>query len=86
MLTPTELDILVHFYVSAWPHPRCADLAVKEAIEAFIDDGVMHDINGVPTVTEKGDAWLQEILSTPQPRQAWVNGAGKVISIPMRGS
>lgn len=87
MLTPSDLSILIHYYVSPEKHPSWDAPAVKETIQSFLDDSVLvlpHP-DGVPVVSEKGEAWLQEILSVPQPRQAWVNSAGKVISLPTRG-
>ena len=81
-LTPNELDVLIHYYVSPKPHDRFDAPAVKDAINDFIDSGVIEPQGHEHfRLTEKGQAWLKAILDTPIPKQQWVDYTGKIIVI-----
>jgi hypothetical protein len=80
-LTPNELEILIHCHTTPTAHPRHDAPAVQEALAWFMEDGIIKptDTCRVFTTTNKGRAWLSDILATPMPRQAWINSSGKVI-------
>lgn len=85
-MTPAELDVLLHYYVSPsdYPHPSGVH---DETIEKFLNDGVLAPC--VPTgfrenhyeVTDLGKAWIKCILATPRPTQAWIAADGSVIKV-----
>lgn len=65
-MTPLELQILIHCYITLTEHPNKDAPAVKEAFNKFKADGIIE-----PTfnrLTEKGRAWLEVILNTPCPK------------------
>ena len=84
MLTPNALGILIHYYVSALPHPRIEAPAVIEDIDNFVSSGILikrntrnittgEPLNHTYWVSEKGKVWLTMILSTPCPKTIWVD-------------
>ena len=83
-MTPIQLEVLVHCYVSPEQHPRFFAPAVWKAFNSFLRQGII-EYNSqrkepfVYVTTEKGEAWLKTILATPQPRQVWVNEKGEII-------
>ena len=82
MITPNDLEILIHYFVSANPHPRETASAVSNAITRYINDGIF-EINMTHRsgyeVTDKGKAWLKTILAVPYPKKVWVDRDGNVI-------
>lgn len=73
-LTPNDLEILIHHFVSPEEHPRSYAPAVQEAITHFILKGVFEKLDsGRIVTTSKGQAWLKMILAVPEPKRAWVN-------------
>ncbi len=81
MLTPNDLEILIHCHVSPTLHPNINAPAVRETIDRFVKDGIIESSyeGGYYNTTEKGKAWLTIILQTPHPREAWVDNVGRVI-------
>lgn len=69
MLTPCQLEVLMHYYVSGHDHPRKEAPAVAEAITMFMQEGMLKFANdGVHiTTTDKGSFWLEHLLSIPFP-------------------
>jgi len=77
-MTPNDLEILIHCYVSPEEHPRINAPAVMESIGKFVDDDILEEriTDGdkmLFKVTEKGVAFLRMILSTPYPIKVWIN-------------
>jgi len=74
-LTPSALEVLLHYHYSPVEHPRIDVLAVESAIADFYEMGVLESV--VPNkyddaswkLTTKGDVWLKKILATPCPVQ-----------------
>jgi hypothetical protein len=76
MLTPNELEILIHYYVCPEIHDRFNAPAVEEACNKFVQDGIFIEdefIYGKYTVTKKGQSWINNILNTPMPIEVWVD-------------
>lgn len=82
-ITPLHLEILLHYYTSPGPFPRtiwvCAEFQ-DDLIKEGILDVPIHD--GVATITDKGKAWMHDILNTPFPTLAWIGRDGNVIKEP----
>lgn len=74
MITPNDLDVLIHCYVSPEVHPRIHAPAVKDTIRWFLQEDIIEagDKLNVYTTTDKGVAWLKEILEVPMPVKRWV--------------
>jgi hypothetical protein len=66
-MTPNDLEILIHYYVSPAPHPREEAPAVRESVKMFLTLHVLEVVDYGFRVTEKGQAWLRLILATPLP-------------------
>lgn len=81
-LTPLELDVLIHCYVSPAPHPRQdAESVMAACARLYLDEVIEPSDHGGWQTTDKGRAWLAAILRTPMPRQAWVDATGNVIEV-----
>jgi DNA-binding PadR family transcriptional regulator len=81
-MTPNDIEILIHYYVSPNPHPRIDAGAVKQAVQAFVKDGIFIEADGDKSgysVTDKGKAWLATILNVPYPKKIWVDGRGNKV-------
>jgi len=75
-MTPNDLEILIHCHVCALVHPRYNAPAVREAIDGFLEDGIIEPSNqyiqsNCFTTTTKGQIWLEMILETPHPDLKW---------------
>ena len=71
MLTPNELEILIHYYICSEKHPRFDAPAVREAIDMFMACDVMRYLpDGQIRVTKRGRIWMGMILKTPIP--TWI--------------
>lgn len=77
--SPSDIEVLIHFYVSPEPHPRRHTPAVEDAIAMFEKDEILKRINigSGYTVTDKGVAWLNMILETPYPEKIWIDPRNK---------
>jgi hypothetical protein len=71
-ITPNHLDVLLHFYVSAEPHPRAHAPAVQQAIADWCEMGMLDGRPGPSPTTEKAHAWIEHLLRTPLPVAEWV--------------
>lgn len=70
LISPFELEVLIHCFASAEPPEE----RMRDTITKFINDGiVVSGENGQYTTTEKGEEWMRLILSTPYPVQTWVD-------------
>jgi len=73
MLTPNGLEILIHYHVCNFQHPRFDAPAVQEAIDKFIALDVLKRITNQYYLTRKGKVWLQMILETPCPEPIFID-------------
>lgn len=75
--SPSDLDVLIWHHTRPAVHPRIDAPAVQEGIIRFLKDGILAtdnrpDGSGYQT-TERGQKWLEMILSTPYPEHVWVD-------------
>jgi hypothetical protein len=68
--TPNALEILIHYYCTVEQHPRCEAPAVQDDIKFLHKEGLL-DRTDFPKVTDKGEFFLQHLLSIPFPVQKW---------------
>jgi hypothetical protein len=80
-MTPCEIEVLIHCYVSPAPHPRIDSGAVSDAINTFLSEGLIEPVGQANRydTTPRGVAHISQLCSTPFPVQKWVNEAGEVI-------
>lgn len=82
-MSPSDLEVLLHYHRTSMPHPRWDAPAVIGAIDGFLKDGIIveNQENRIKTytITDKGKAWLTMILKTPMPLTAWVDENNKVV-------
>jgi len=81
-MSPSDLEVLIHYHCFPLKHPRCNAPAVIQAIKMFLRDEIIKECENDSgyTTTEKGRAWVKMILSTPYPTQQWVDDKGNVIN------
>lgn len=78
--TPLRIELMIHFYVSPDPYPRCSAPAVKRETEVLLRLGLIvareQDCFTLEQdcfkATEKGKAWVKMICNTPVPIAATV--------------
>lgn len=84
-MSPSDLEVLIHYHCCHEKHPRHDATAVIEATHKFLSDGIIDETDWYAgyTTTEKGKAWLAMILKTPYPTsvQCWVDGNGDKIDV-----
>ena len=90
-MTPNDIEILIHYYVSPTPHPR-VDVN-REAIGKLCDQGLMETMTSVLLegltsknedgyrITWKGRAHIRQIYDLPTPRLAWLDSGDEIILI-----
>lgn len=62
MLTPNDIEVLIHCYVNPNPHPRSDAPAVQEALVRFLRDGLIYlSPDGYFKTTSAGDALIQRL-------------------------
>lgn len=69
--TPSNLEVLIHCYVSPEPHPRRDAPAVKEALYYLHANGLIDQALGLPKVTDKGKFYIKHLLSQPFPVESY---------------
>ena len=80
-MTPNDIEILIHCYVSPTEHPRYH--ANHDVFNRLVTEGLIQGNfgNNVYMTTEKGKAHMSQLCDLPYPKQAWVNDKGEVIAI-----
>lgn len=74
MLTPNEINVLLHYHVCPEQHPRANSPAVVDATQKFLIDGIFDSTgSGRITTTDKGKAFVQMLCETPYPKLVWVD-------------
>lgn len=81
MLTPNDIDVLIHFCVCPAPHERQGAPAVRESIAMFVAAGILEPSESRSGYqgTERGLAHLKQLCSIPYPTMSWVDVTGMVI-------
>ncbi len=78
-MTPNDIEILIHCYVSPVKHPRYD--ANKGILEGFVVDGLVVDkCNGVFHTTEKGAAHIRQLCDLPLPAVQYARFDGALIN------
>jgi hypothetical protein len=73
-MTPSDIEVLLHFNISNEPHPRETAPAVAHTIHWFINVNVIvAKGGGMFDLTERGRKLLQMLCDTPLPEHAWTD-------------
>ena len=79
-MTPNDIEILIHCYVSPVPHPRIEAPAVIDTLVMLENEGLIENTEeDVYCTTEKGRAHIETLCKTPWPIQKWVDHFGAII-------
>lgn len=79
MLTPNDLEVLLHCHTIPAVHPRVDASGVQKTINRFLDKGIIAPKEEYYCTTEKGAAWVKIILQVPCPIQVWVDRDNNII-------
>jgi len=74
VLTPMQLDQLLHYYYSAEPYPssEAADANIQDLIEHGLILPYSGSVAYLYHVTKRGEAYVNTMLELPLPVQVWV--------------
>ena len=82
MMTPNDLEILIHFNCSGEPHPRRSAPAVKDSIKML---EMLNLIEGRTdesyNTTERGKCYMKLLCNLPLPEKVWLDKDGKEIKL-----
>jgi len=81
-MSPYEIELLIHYYVSPAPHPRSEVSTIAGATQSFLTNGLIkldETTESGYTITERGAAHIRLLCSTPWPVQQWADEYGKII-------
>lgn len=80
-MTPCEISVLLHFYVSPLPHERHDAPAVSAAIRWFLDVEAIRrgDTPNTYVTTPLGKAWVEALCRVPKPRLAYLDEQNRVL-------
>ena len=74
-MTPNDIEILLHCYSCAAPHPRKSAPSVIDSFENFVANGMLvqdleYSADGdIYRTTDKGAAHVLNLCNTPMPEQ-----------------
>ena len=75
IVSPLEAKLLIHCYCLVEPVPDHQAKATQEALERLRAEGMLVGDSEIQSLgyktTSKGDAWVEEVLTTPIPTQTW---------------
>jgi len=86
VLTPCEIEVLLHCYSCGVIHPRIHAPAIQQAINKFFDlecIKVIQDEKGELShheTTTLGDAWVKSIMSVKMPKTTYMDEHGTIIA------
>lgn len=83
--TPLHIKLLLHYHCNCDPWPQSDAPAVSDYTQALVYFELVQpdsESGSGYITTERGKAHIKSLLTTPLPRQAWVNESGRVISQP----
>ena len=81
-MSPSDIEVLIHYHCCPAIHPRASAGAVKEATNEFLSAGIIEANNVIASgysTTGRGKALMEVLCATPFPVPAWADGNGKVI-------
>jgi hypothetical protein len=88
MMSPNDIEVLLHCHCTLVPHPRSDAPVIIQAITYFRKVGAIELVEmedptefefDVFATTRLGAAWVQAICNTPMPTTVFVGADGKEI-------
>ncbi len=84
VLTPVEIEFLIHCYIFPKTHPRIDTGSVQTGIAKMLGEDLIQQEDGrtdLYELTERGRALMEVYTSTPLPvrSDSWVDGYGNVL-------
>ncbi len=82
-LSPLEVEILLHIYCGPSRFENDHTEVYASTIKTFLTGNIIAaagDTENGYRVTERGDCWVQAILSTPMPRAVYVDSHDNIIT------
>jgi hypothetical protein len=81
-MTPSDIEVLLHYNTIGTPHPRIHAPAVRQGIEWFVRMDVLAPTvdEGAYELTPRGKALLSLLCNTLMPTPAWLDAAGNIIT------
>ena len=75
MMTPNDVDVLLHYYTTMEPHERAFAPAVSETIRNFQQRGILEEAECASglRVTAKGEKLVAILCATPDPINLWTD-------------
>lgn len=83
MLSPADVNFLLHCHYSPEPHPNIESMVHSRLVEDWLCEGVIEPVLGEPSrfmPTALGRAWIGAILATPMPTLAYLDSSGNPIN------
>ena len=84
-MTPSAIEMLLHFHVCPLPHPRRGEPEVAQEIQSFLTNGLIEKDPGGPCryrTTLRGRLHVQQLCAMPWPKPAWIGADGFVLELP----
>ena len=80
-MTPYEIGVLIHCYVSPTKHPQSDTKLFQQTIEMLMNEDMVYELEDHYTTTDRGNAYMKMLQTLQFPQLAWVDERGKVINI-----
>lgn len=64
-MTPHDIEVLMHYYMCLYPHPRSDSIFVKGSIQVLQEHGLLTPDG--EHVTKKGKTFVKSLCSVPVP-------------------
>lgn len=81
-MSPSDIEILIHYHCCPVVHERADAPAVKEGTSRFLSHGIIEADDSCKSgyrTTARGRAFMEVLCSTQFPTEAWIDSNGKVI-------
>jgi hypothetical protein len=80
VLTPNDIEVLLHFHTTGMVHPRADAPAVHDATCMWVNAGMLEaETHGVYRTTPSGKAMVEALCRTPAPVLQYIDAVGNVV-------
>jgi len=83
-LSPSDVELLIQCHCCPGKHPRHDAPAIVDALNMFLNCGMIEKDRreaGSYVTTEKGQAMIEAICQTAEPKAAWIQADGHILLI-----
>ena len=80
-MTPSDIEILLHYHTCPEPHPRTHAPAVQDTIRWFVSLGILEEKGHLQSyrTTGKGNALVRMLCNVGMPQLAWLDREDNII-------